>query len=164
MSDFPAFVDMSWYFIFLANHFPSWSQGRANQKAQLWVWLQGDWLGEKLNRQNGLLRHRGTVRLQHCCTGDSLFWRSTSVVYVAKIKITPPKGRVLGKPEVEMAKQEQKCCHSEQEAGQLDLARVLLPQGTSAHVSGVHTYPLHLGSLLQLSNCSMQSLEPNAGV
>lgn len=41
-------------------------------------------------------------------------------MYVAQIKITPPKGRVLGKPEVETAKQEPKCNHRGQEAGQPD--------------------------------------------
>lgn len=60
------------------------------------------------------------MRLLHCCTGDIPYRRSSSAIYMAKIKITPPKGKVLGKPKMEMAKQEQKCCHIEQEAGQLD--------------------------------------------
>lgn len=45
---------------------PGSSQERASQKAQLWVWVQDDWLR--------------TVRLQRCCTGDNPYWRSISAV------------------------------------------------------------------------------------
>lgn len=113
VGDFPSYVDMSWYSLFLANHSPGWSQERANQKAQLWVWLSRWLAGRTSNRQNRLLR-QWKVRLHRCYTGDSAYWRSTRAVCTYKIKVMPPKGRMLGKLEVETAKQEQKCCHSEQ--------------------------------------------------
>lgn len=143
--DFQSFMDMSWHSLFLANYSPGWSQERANQKARLWVWLQDDWLGGKLYRQNRLLRHSGTVRLRHCCTGGSPYWRSTSAVCMAKIKVTTPKGsagqtrRGGGKAGTEMLPQVNRKQDNLTKPTFSCLREPLL----------TFTYPLHLGSLLQ---------------
>lgn len=152
---------MFWHSLLLANHSPGWSQERANQKAQLWVWLQDDWLGGKLNRQNRLLRHSETVRLQHCCTCDSPYWRSTSAIYVAKIKITSPKGRVLGR-RGEMAKQEQKCCGPQQTGSRSTwLGQSSLASGNLCSSFRISYLPPSPRIPATVSKSSLQSLEPN---
>lgn len=98
--------------LFLANHSPGWNQERANQKAQLRVWLPGRPAGRKSNRQNRLLRHwNSETTLLHWW--QCLLKKRQSCMHIQNKGHATSK-ESAGKLEVEMARQEQKCCHREQ--------------------------------------------------